>query len=80
MYMVWVIFFSISIVVGVAWVFFGPGVKQHAKLTRYSGGTALKSFHPELFNIQRFVGEIWSVNHAFNCRNQKASFCQWRKY
>mgnify|MGYP001823855717 CR=1 FL=1 len=28
MYMVWVIFFVISIVVGVAWIFFGPGNKQ----------------------------------------------------
>jgi len=26
--MVWVIFFSISIVVGVAWIFFGPGNKR----------------------------------------------------
>ena len=28
MYMVWVIFFSISIVVGVTWVFLGPGNKR----------------------------------------------------
>ena len=33
MYMVWVIFFSISIIVGVAWIYFGPGNKRMRMIT-----------------------------------------------
>jgi putative ATP-dependent endonuclease of OLD family len=51
-------------------------VNQRAKLTRILGKTALKSFHPRLFNNRLFAGESWSVAHGYYCRNQTASFCQ----
>ncbi len=44
-------------------------VNQRAKLTRVLGKTALKSFHPRLCNIRYFIGELWSVNHGYNCRS-----------
>ncbi len=36
-------------------------VNRRTKLTRFSGETALKSFHPELCKIQHLVGETWRV-------------------
>lgn len=51
-------------------------VNRHVKLTRILDKSALKSFHPELLNYRHFAGELWSDRDGYNCRNQKATFCQ----
>ena len=51
-------------------------VNQRTKITRVLGKTALRSFHPSLLNYRSFAGEPWSDTDGYNCRNQKASFCQ----
>ena len=55
-------------------------VNRHVKLTRILDKSALKSFHPELLNYRHFAGELWSDRDGYNCRNQKATFCQQGKY
>lgn len=53
-------------------------VNQRAKLSRVEWKTALKSIHSEMINYRHFAGELWSDRDGYNCRNQKATFCQQR--
>ncbi len=42
--------------------------------------TALKSIHSEMINYWHFARELWSDRDGYNCRNQKATFCQQGRY
>lgn len=55
-------------------------VNERAIFSSFLGETALKSFHPRLFNIRHLVGELWSVANGYYCRSNKTSFCEWREY
>ncbi|WP_160167672.1 hypothetical protein [Methylomonas sp. MK1] len=49
--------------------------KRRAKLSRFLGKRALKSFHPRLFNDRLFAGETWSDKNGSHNRNQAIAFC-----
>ncbi|MFA5985101.1 MAG: IS21 family transposase [Methylococcaceae bacterium] len=49
-------------------------------IIKYGCKTALKSYHPRLFNNRHFAGESWSdINRRYS-RNQTALFSRERKY
>ena len=53
-------------------------VNQRKKLTRVMRKTALKNFHPRLYKIRYFVGELWSVRNGYYAIILKASFAVYK--